>query len=203
MEAPSSISANDKLSSRGPFDGAKLPPFRLNQYGASLGGPVIEDRTFFFVAYESLKQRDGTTLIGNVPSDAFRATALAQSRALQPILASYPRGNRTLSADVSQFVAVGSLVADEDSGIVRIDHRISDSVKVFARYNIDKAFLSSPSGTLLDKTEASSAPMNGSLSLSHVLSPTMFNVVQLGVNRISGGSHRTRTFSTSRRLTTP
>jgi hypothetical protein len=179
---------NNVLNTRGPFDGSTLPPLRLNQYGASLGGRVIKDRTFFFVAYEGLRQRLGTTLIGNVPSDAFRAQVLAQSPALAPIINSFPHGNRTLSATTSQFVSVGSVSANEDSGLIRIDHRISDSTNLFVRYNIDQVFLSSPSGNLLDKSTTDTAPMNGALNLSHVFSPAMFNVLQFGVNRISAVS---------------
>src|SRR5262249_41891220 len=55
---------NDKLNSRSPFDPSTLPPLRLNQYGGSLGGPVWRNRTFFFLAYEGLKQRVSNTLIG-------------------------------------------------------------------------------------------------------------------------------------------
>jgi hypothetical protein len=41
---------NDVLNSRSPFDPSTLPPLRLNQYGGSLGGPIIKNRTFFFAA---------------------------------------------------------------------------------------------------------------------------------------------------------
>jgi hypothetical protein len=180
---------NNVLNTRGPFDGSTLPPLRLNQYGGTLGGPIIRNRTFFFIAYEGLRQRLGTTLIGNVPSDAFRASVLAESPALSPIINSYPHGNRALSSTTSQFVSVGSNAANEDSGLIRIDHRISESTNFYARYNIDQVQLASPSGNLLDKTQTSTAPMNGALSLSHVFSPTMFNVVQIGINRIWALSH--------------
>jgi Carboxypeptidase regulatory-like domain len=175
---------NNVISSRGPFDPSTLPPLRLNQFGASAGGAIIKNRTFFFLAYEGLQQRANTTLIGNVPSNAFRSTVLAESPALAPVINSYPVGNRSLSANVSQYVSTGSVSSSENSGLIRIDHRISDTTNFFARYNIDVVSLSSPSGVLLDKSLTNAGPMNGSLSLSHVFSPTMFNLVQLGVNRI-------------------
>jgi hypothetical protein len=180
---------NNLLNTRGPFDGSTLPPLRLNQYGSSLGGRIIKNRTFFFLAYEGLRQRVGTTLIGNVPSDAFRVQVLAESPAVAPIIDSYPHGNRTLSATTSQYVSVGSVAANEDSGLIRIDHRLNDSTNIYARYNIDQVFLSSPSGNLLDKSQTSTAPMNGALNISHIFSPTMFDVLQFGVNRISAVSH--------------
>ena len=39
---------NDIFDSRSPFDGSSIPPFRLNQFGASLGGPVIKNRLLLF-----------------------------------------------------------------------------------------------------------------------------------------------------------
>ncbi len=175
---------NDAISARGPFDPHVLPPLRLNQYGASAGGSIVKNRTFFFAAYEGLRQRVGTTLIGNVPSEAFRATILAQSPALAPIVKAYPNGNRALNATTSQLVSTGSLTSNEDSGLIRIDHRLSDSTNFYARYNIDQVLITSPSGKLLDKSLSEAAPMNGTLNLSHVFSPTTFNVIQLGVNRV-------------------
>ncbi len=175
---------NNVISSRGPFDPSTLPPLRLNQYGASAGGAVIKDNTFFFVAYEGLQQRSSTTLIGNVPSVAFRNTVLSQSPVLAPIINSYPIGNRPLSANTSQYVSTGSISNSENSGLIRVDHRFSDRTSLFARYNLDAASLSSPSGALLDKALTEARPMNGVLTLSHILSPTIFNVIQLGVNRI-------------------
>jgi hypothetical protein len=38
---------NSALDSRSPFDGKTLPPFRLNQFGGTAGGPLVRDRTFF------------------------------------------------------------------------------------------------------------------------------------------------------------
>src|SRR5580704_4177139 len=43
---------NSAVDARSPFDGKKLPPFRMNQFGASAGGPVFKDRTFLFASYE-------------------------------------------------------------------------------------------------------------------------------------------------------
>src|SRR6185437_3506289 len=43
---------NDIFDARSPFDGPSVPPFRLNQFGGSLGGPIKRNRTFFFVDYE-------------------------------------------------------------------------------------------------------------------------------------------------------
>jgi hypothetical protein len=179
---------NDKLDARTPFDPSTLPALRLNQFGASLGGPIVRDKTFFYLAYEGLRQREGQTLIGFVPSESLRARMLATSPSLAPFLSAYPHETSVISADVSQRTAVARNTGDEDSGLIRLDHRFNESTTVFARYNIDKALLTSPSGTLLDVSRTPTAPMNGTVQFVHIFSPSIVNQTQFGANRIAASS---------------
>jgi hypothetical protein len=74
---------NDKLNSRNFFDGKNPPPFRMNQFGASIGGPVElpkyngKDKTFFFFNYEGQRQRQGSTTLNIVPTAAERTGDLS------------------------------------------------------------------------------------------------------------------------------
>src|SRR5262249_3983868 len=67
---------NNKLDARNFFDQAKVPPFRFNQFGASLGGPIYlpnykgVDKSWFFVNYEGQRRRRRTTTIATVPTVA-------------------------------------------------------------------------------------------------------------------------------------
>src|SRR5262249_16807019 len=49
-------------------------PLRLNQFGGSIGGPVIHDKTFFFLASEAYRQNWGYPVSGDVPSPSLKAT---------------------------------------------------------------------------------------------------------------------------------
>ena len=59
---------NDAFDARNFFDGAETSPLRLNQFGGSLGGPIIKDKLFFFGSYEGLRQRAGFNIIETTPS---------------------------------------------------------------------------------------------------------------------------------------
>src|SRR5207248_2788989 len=67
---------NNSLDARNFFDTARKSPLRLNQFGGSIGGPIVRNRMFFFADYEGLRQRAGINLIGTVPSVAARARAV-------------------------------------------------------------------------------------------------------------------------------
>jgi hypothetical protein len=59
---------NNALDARNFFDPAQIPPFHRNQFGASAGGPIRKDRTFFFGAYEGIRQAKGVGRLDVVPS---------------------------------------------------------------------------------------------------------------------------------------
>ena len=54
---------NNAMNARSFFDPSKLSQYQYNQFGASLGGPVIRNRTFFYFSYEALRGR-----LGNSPN---------------------------------------------------------------------------------------------------------------------------------------
>jgi hypothetical protein len=60
---------NDALDARGFFTASK-PPLRQNQFGATLGGPAIKDKTFFFFSYEGYRQQNQASSLYIVPTAA-------------------------------------------------------------------------------------------------------------------------------------
>jgi len=173
---------NDKMDARNPFDASKQP-FRLNQFGGSIGGPIIRNRTFFFANYEGLQQRVSQTLTADVPSAAFRARVT--SPAVRQLVDIYPAGTqRTSNADIDRVQANRSQSWQENSASLRIDHRFNDNNTFFARYNTDDGITLSPRGVIeVDRTNDNFRPSNMVIQFQRVFSPTVVNEWKAGVNR--------------------
>ena len=74
-----------------------VPPFRMGQYGLTLGGPLHKDKTFFFISYEGLRQLQSTTQVFTVPSafvpsggTSFLQQVLTTSPQMCAIMQGYP-----------------------------------------------------------------------------------------------------------------
>ncbi len=60
------------------FFANSVEPLHRNQFGATLGGPIVKDKTFFFAYYEGLRNSQGETTLATVPSDAERGGDFGQ-----------------------------------------------------------------------------------------------------------------------------
>jgi len=131
---------NSALDARNSFDPVDGPPdFKRNQFGATLGGPLRKDRTFFFAAYEGLRQSLANTRIVNVPSADARAAALPS---VQPYMNLFPTPNRPVlstSPLIAQYSFAFTEPTNEDFFQVRLDHTLSSFHSLFVRYTFDRA----------------------------------------------------------------
>ena len=82
---------NNALDARNFFDPAQIPAFHRNQFGASAGGPIRKDRTFFFGAYEGIRQDKGVGREDVVPSLAARGLMADGKTPTAAILCSVPQ----------------------------------------------------------------------------------------------------------------
>jgi outer membrane receptor protein involved in Fe transport len=174
---------NDALDARSPFDGPTIPPFTLHQFGGNLGGPIKKDKAFFFLNYEGLRQDLGQTFVNFVPNAAFRAQVLAKSPALKPIVDAWPVGQTAINSTTDQINLVASNTVREDAGMARFDYRFNERNTIFARYNIDDAYIDNPVDALGSHNVVPHRPTNSVVSFLHIFSPTVVNEAKFGVNR--------------------
>ncbi|HKE26860.1 MAG TPA: carboxypeptidase regulatory-like domain-containing protein [Bryobacteraceae bacterium] len=173
---------NSIFDSRTPFDPATHPPFRLNEFGATLGGPVFKNKTFFFVAYEGYRQRLATSLIGYVATQSLRDQVVATSPVLTPFINAFPLPNDgLLSSQIGQWTGQASNLEDEDVGTVRVDHRFSDTLSSYFRFTRNYNRLNVPQ-TLGEPNPQVIAPTTGVLEFMDLLSPRSTNEFRFGMD---------------------
>jgi hypothetical protein len=182
---------NDVFDAREPIVtlSSRKPPFRLNQFGGSLGGSIVPDKTFFYFTYEGLRQTLGQPLVGLVPSNSFRTEVAAANPALMPILNAFPEGQLPsgTSTQVSEFVGSGRQLDHEDSAMLRLDHHFSAADSAYLRFNFDASYSDVPliqgQTYLNDRQLVTSRPVNGEIESLHIFSPRLVNELKFGFNR--------------------
>jgi outer membrane receptor protein involved in Fe transport len=145
---------NRELDSRNFFDrNPNKLPFQRNQFGGSLGGPVIKDRAFLFGSFEGLRQRKGVPSIFSVPSLAAKQGNLTSGQvpvapSVVPYLALYPNPNGPITGDTGIFTRNFKERTNEDFGTIRADYKLTGSQSLAARYTIDDSDLTKVGGLI-------------------------------------------------------
>src|ERR1700733_13227941 len=185
-------------------NGEKQQPLRLNQFGGSLGGPIVRDKTFFFIASEAYRQNWGYPTSGDVPSAALIASVPASSP-VYPIINAFPgAGPKTILtpytpatdpgdphyADYDLLTCACTQVVNENSAMVRLDQHFTAATTAFMRFNYDRSVDTQPvSAAATDLQQRVSTPVNGALELLHIFSPSLANEAKFGFNRATSNSY--------------
>lgn len=140
---------NDNLDARNFFDGARQPEFKRNQFGGSVGGALKREKTFYFLAYEALRERLGRTITTVVPDDNARRGILPGpggpvtvpvNPAVVPYLNEFPVANGpNRGGGLATYIFGFNQQLRQDFGQGRLDHYFNDRHQSFARYTVDDA----------------------------------------------------------------
>ena len=180
---------NNALDARNYFNPSSQPkaPFHNNQFGASLGGPIIKDRTFFYVDYEGQREPVGVVTIAAVPTGSAADGSLQPSDATNPVIAAllarnpWPAPNLLKGALYQPGTAsvVSPSYNDLTSFIAKVDHSINTNNTLTGRYFFGDSIQSFP----LALTAS-----GGQLPGFNTFTPTRVQLVSLSYTRTIGSN---------------
>ncbi len=143
---------NDRLDARNYFDSGEKPDFERYQVGATVGGPVAEDKLFYFLGFEHLREDLGRTISTFVPDDDARRgllpdpanpgalLAVGVDPAVRPYLEAYPRQNGlSIGGGLAQFTFPFDQMLRQSFFQGRVDYAPTSSQQLLARYTLDDA----------------------------------------------------------------
>jgi hypothetical protein len=204
---------NGKLDAKNYFDDPTqpIPPFKRNQFGGTIGGPIVKDHTFFFADFEGIRQSKGITTLAVVPSQNARNGLLCSNppgpdpnnpcstvqlqmgpntdangvdKNAKAFFTFYhlPNGAILGNGDTGEFTFAGQQIVNENFLTTRLDHKFSQNDSLFGTYMFDKTPYSSPDG--LDNVEFSTltARQFAAIEETHIFTPRFANSFRIGGN---------------------
>ena len=202
---------NDKLEDRNFFDlQSGATPYKQNQFGASIGGPIKKDKLFFFGNYEGFWKSQTLTAIATVPDACAHqflsptavggvcGAAIAQNSnpqvatAIQQTLALYPLPNynpELLSggngSGTGQAATLEPVRGHENYVIGRIDYNVTDKDSLFVRYVADYATRVAYNVSNVPLWPETDLTRDNFISIEErrVISPTLVNLLHFGFSR--------------------
>jgi hypothetical protein len=160
----------------------KLPPFRRNQFGGTVGGPIRRDTNFYFLAYEGLRQRLTETFVRRVPTAAGRQGAVS---AVVPYINLWPLptpGSRDFGDGTAEYYDTVGQPTNENFGSARYDHHLSEKDFFLGRYTTSKGDAILP-GSFLATTGFETTNHYLTLQYDRIMGASLLNMFRAGYNR--------------------
>lgn len=194
---------NSALDARNFFDRATVPPFRRNQFGGSLGGPIQKNRWFIFGNYEGFQQALAVSNVSVVPDQYARQGLLPNSsgvyvqvprlnKAMLPYMAFWPSPNGSellvngLPSGTSTAYYNPHQSVSENFGTVRSDYSLERDT-ISAAYTIDDGNTLEPLADPIFGSYVTLCAQVASLQETHVFSPSVINTFIAGFSRAAFG----------------
>ncbi len=183
---------NDNLDST-PFRANEKGEFKRNQFGFSVGGPIIQNRTFFFWNFEGLRERLSLTDTLRVPTLDARQGILPSGPVagldpavlpfLQDLFPAPGAGATDLGNGITRETITLSQPTDEEFYQIRGDHQFSDSDSMFVRYTQQDSERTTPNE--IDRWRIRAFVINrfSTIEEQHIFSPHFLNTFRFGFNR--------------------
>jgi Carboxypeptidase regulatory-like domain len=206
---------NNVFDARNFFDpaGQPAPPFHENQFGGALGGPIVKEKTFFFVNYDGQRIRKSLDHVFSVPTAAQRGGSFGSTPIRDPLsgepfpdntinlplnpvavglLARVPLPNRPGTAN--NLLAVEEQANNTDQYNARLDH-VSAKDALYVRASVFHANEFDPFGSsVLNEAllpgfgrTLTTHTVNLSVGETHTFSPLVLNEFRFGWLRVAGG----------------
>jgi hypothetical protein len=194
---------NSTFDSRN-FFSPRVPALKQSQFGATFGGPIRKDRTFFFAAYDGTRQSAGLTQQGVVPTPAmFQGDFSAVAKpVINPATGAQFPGNiipaslitpqaKLISSyypapdqgGVLNYGRVASSYDNDDQVFARLDQKVTEKNTLTGHVAYAKRQALSPAAVNPFGNVSPFVAVNVSVQDTHIFSPNIINQVQLGYNR--------------------